>query len=340
MSENNISIPFFIRDSLRQYSQNFQALSDENPYLISLNGNRYSIHASEIHDSGEGRSNPDEWRIQVPGGIKAIQNERHRSGVSTRFIGFYPDGKAFAAWEPARMHSLKETNGSVYIPLSFRDLARRNGGAIRQVRATNLGRFSNEIVLPVEALGFYLENAAIVENLSTENEIIKLMHAVEEPVFSDVQNGQLEVQLEMNGRRVRIVTTRIAYSRNPKFRDDVFAAYGGKCAICGTQLGIVQAAHILPHCIPESTDHVTNGLALCVSHHKLYDDALLLPTAGQRLHLNVDRVEHLKNIGQTNGLQEIILLAEKQYEVPEHVPSRPANEFLERGLRIRLGTDA
>lgn len=64
--------------------------------------------------------------------------------------------------------------------------------------------------------------------------------------------------------------------RDPRFRDRVLVAYAYQCAVCGFDLKLgtisiaLDAAHIRWHqaCGP---DVESNGLALCSTHHKLFD---------------------------------------------------------------------
>jgi len=273
MPANNISVPFFLFDSLRKYSENFQILSDGNPYAFLLNGTLYSVHASEIHDSGEGRSNPDEWRIQLQSSIKRRQVERAGQGYIVLFIGFFPNGSTFSAWEPDRIATLSVNGtGSVYIPFSDQARVAQVGGAVRTVNATNLGRQSVELTLPTEALGLYVENYLLFHEVATEAELLPILAGSQSAVFSDAFVGSEVSEVVVHGERKRITVTRTAYARDPGFREAVLAAYGHSCCVCNRQLGLVQAAHIVPHQHPASVDHVSNGLALCIEHHKLYDD--------------------------------------------------------------------
>lgn len=64
--------------------------------------------------------------------------------------------------------------------------------------------------------------------------------------------------------------------RDPKFRQDVLREYGYRCAICGfdgrihaSSVGL-EAAHIKMLSFGGPND-ITNGLALCSLHHKLFD---------------------------------------------------------------------
>ncbi|MHA6247951.1 phosphorothioated DNA-binding restriction endonuclease [Pontibacter sp. CAU 1760] len=64
--------------------------------------------------------------------------------------------------------------------------------------------------------------------------------------------------------------------RDPLFRDIILKAYGYQCAVCGFsvrlrhQLLALEAAHIMWH-QAGGPDVEVNGLALCATHHKLFD---------------------------------------------------------------------
>ncbi len=68
----------------------------------------------------------------------------------------------------------------------------------------------------------------------------------------------------------------LAPKRDPNFRERVLNAYRRKCAFCGSAVRLrdtlvdLEAAHIRWHCY-EGPDTIPNGLALCSSHHKLFD---------------------------------------------------------------------
>ncbi len=67
----------------------------------------------------------------------------------------------------------------------------------------------------------------------------------------------------------------LVLAREYRFRSDVIQAYGGRCAMCGLALGLVQGAHIYPVNAPGSNDDVRNGLALCPNHHAAFDRYLI-----------------------------------------------------------------
>ena len=70
--------------------------------------------------------------------------------------------------------------------------------------------------------------------------------------------------------------------RDAQFRRDVLAAYQHRCAISGFEVGsvatyqarrILEAAHIRPVSL-DGPDHVTNGMALTPTLHRLFDEGL------------------------------------------------------------------
>lgn len=62
--------------------------------------------------------------------------------------------------------------------------------------------------------------------------------------------------------------------RDARFSRRVSAAYGGRCAMCGLGVGIVEAAHIVP-AAAGTDDTSNNGIALCPNHHRLFDSHLV-----------------------------------------------------------------
>lgn len=332
------SLIYFLTDAVAAYTDDFSLLRRDNPVLIEMNGNQFSVHISSIHDSGNSRPNDDEQRIQIRRSVIDLQRARQEAGITALFIGFFDSGGIFTAWEPAHVFSQNPVRGgSVYARLSHEAIAFNNGVAIRESRGHNLGRNVLTMSLRSEALGFYLENWPLLHEIKSNQDAERIVNNTAASIETDAKTGRIRQSVQIANRRSLVTITRTAFARDPKFREAVMFAYEGKCCVCSRQLGLVQAAHIIPHNHDESVDHVTNGLALCVEHHKLYDDALLIPVSGQTFFLNELRVEHLRNMGQDSGIDDVRALAQTNYRVPNHVPSRPNDAFLERGRLIRLG---
>jgi putative restriction endonuclease len=84
--------------------------------------------------------------------------------------------------------------------------------------------------------------------------------------------GNTEIALQ---EREVVLRTIVTAMRDSQFRRRVVAAHDGRCAICGVQLGLPDAAHIIPVGSGPGSDATSNALALCPSHHRAYDAGLI-----------------------------------------------------------------
>lgn len=89
-------------------------------------------------------------------------------------------------------------------------------------------------------------------------------------VVASIQDtGVLDRDDEQARERLKRATMRLI--RDSRFSANVLRAYEARCAACGFDKGLVEAAHIYPAAAPGSPDEVWNGLALCANHHRLFD---------------------------------------------------------------------
>ena len=82
-----------------------------------------------------------------------------------------------------------------------------------------------------------------------------------------------------------------------KFRDMVLKNYHYKCAICGiTEENLLEASHIIPVKYENTSGSKTNGICLCVLHHKMFDVGYICFDSDYNLHLsNNIKSEIIKN---------------------------------------------
>jgi len=328
----------FVRDALGPYSEDFSVRDKRNPATIFLNGDLYSIHISYVHDSGNHRDNEDEVRIQISRALIEEQRQRQKAGQRIAFIGFFEGGKTFVAWDPRHVFSLQaNTVVSVYARQSQEGRVETQSAAVHQFNARLLQETSFAIALPSNALGFYLENIAHFHRIKSEDSIQSLIRGHDEILADNARGISGDFELEQEEERERFTITRKAYPRDPRFKKHVLAAYDRACCVCNRQLAIVQAAHIIPHSVPDCPNTVNNGLALCIEHHRLYDDALLLPGPDRRLVFNDERAEYLRQTKQERGLDEIAAKHGQEFSVPELAEYHPSDDYLQQGLEIRMG---
>lgn len=74
-------------------------------------------------------------------------------------------------------------------------------------------------------------------------------------------------------------TKSVQLARDPRFRQEVLPAYQNRCAVCALHVRVdcqpvaLEAAHIMWHSAGGPAC-VSNGIALCVLHHKFFDEGL------------------------------------------------------------------
>jgi putative restriction endonuclease len=100
--------------------------------------------------------------------------------------------------------------------------------------------------------------------------------------------GDNEINSAVAKPRRYAVTTRRAL-RDILFRKCVLEAYSHRCAMCGVQLDLLDAAHIIPVEHPDGTDETSNGVALCALHHRAYDRGLI--TFDEKYRIRVSKMQ-------------------------------------------------
>ncbi len=119
--------------------------------------------------------------------------------------------------------------------------------------------------------GYFSEDEA--ERLSKKIESIDQSFEYEEKIVSMVKD-----EFQMHDALAFPMPDEIA--RSSSFRRVILVNYNEKCAVCGMKIvassgvSIIDAAHILPFS-KFRIDDPRNGLALCKSHHWLFDHGLI-----------------------------------------------------------------
>ena len=105
--------------------------------------------------------------------------------------------------------------------------------------------------------------------------------------------------------------------------------------MCGIQLRLLDAAHILPAAHPDSTDGTDNGVALCALHHRAFDRTLVTFDAQFRTHVNETALTRLQQENQTAGLAEFRRALRPILALPPARRDRPASRFVDRANELR-----
>lgn len=116
------------------------------------------------------------------------------------------------------------------------------------------------------------------------------------------------------------------------FRKATLSAYDDQCAICELrERPLLDAAHIVPDRLPDSVPEVRNGLAMCPTHHRAYDQDFLSITEQYRVVVQRERLRHLHSAATARMLLDF---DQRTIVLPRDRGSWPAPEFLRRRVAM------
>ena len=176
-------------------------------------------------------------------------------------------------------------------------------------------------------LGLYLENLSHIHLLSDQE--LKELVEVSDSLNVDNFQGQFIVDQQ------EFTITHTRYKRDPRFKDIVYEAYGHRCAMCGIQLELIEAAHIVPHSHELGTDDISNGLTLCSLHHKAYDRSLIYFDTNFKIIINEKKMDYLEKVGKDSGFRKFQSLGFESIQLPDNYTLRPNPSNVNLANKIR-----
>ncbi len=301
-------------------------LSDDHPYDLTIFRGDQNFRArlyvwNVTHGGGQARA-ATEYRIQVTGVPLPLAAPR---GFQTLLFGWYEDLGVVAAFDPERHRNPSAASPSIQIAISTLRGAARRGLEVQE-------RGNQEIALAFrpELLVTYIENQRALHSFAGDRRDIDLLVQA-----GTGQDPPPEAMRSVPPERERVIRMVAARRREADFRDRVLTAYGHACAVCHLQLGLVEAAHIIPVAAPRGSDETANGLALCPSHHEAYDDSIVGVLQDYRVAVNRAVVDALRRAGRGGQEERFRRDLQSRIIVPTSVGDRPRPEYLRRGLQIR-----
>ena len=310
-------------DAFRNYTASTLFVGGSNPYRFSLNGQYVSVFIGNIHSAR--RNDPDEFRIQCPGDLPSRFGGRQTAGDIVVVLGFHPDWNVFSAWDPASLlvRNPLARRFSMYTRLSKIQEASRVGvSTYIDSNKQNILSFRSEFA------GLYVVNSTTIHGVSNRRfRNIANKYGATRPGQKPVGLGKVQGQL--------ITVTHTQYVRSPQFRTSILQAYSYSCAMCGVQLDLIEAAHVVPHAHPQGLDVVTNGIALCSLHHRSFDTSLLYVDPTYRIRVNPVRVSYLRKLNRAGGWRDYKKGLQASLTVPSDVNLRPSPQNIVLGNQLR-----
>ena len=207
---------------------------------------------------GRGRA-ADEFRVQLTGVVPAMQAHE-----TTVLLGWHEEYEVFAGFDIAKHAGQRSISPSIQVKQdallaahtkTFSAYERANG----ELAITFRPEFLVDYALNSAGLHSHKGNVAEYARMLSELDAI----------------SEKDIDSVTDPNRREVITTIKRKYRQADFRARVLAAYEHRCAMCGMQLELVEAAHILPVAADGSTDETANGVALCALHHNAFDRALV-----------------------------------------------------------------
>ncbi len=268
----------------------------------------------------------NERRIQITNATRFPLNP----GVRTIVGGFSEEAGVWCFWDARRHTRFSTRSPSFQTTLQTLEAAGHEGLGT-QVKPTNEGREVIVAVRPDFLLWYVQEGQSLHDADQEASEVESLVNATPEEESGLIESSTSPEELT---RRVQLVEVMRAF-RDARFRPQVLQAYSNRCAICGTALKLVDAAHIIPVSDPRGDDDVTNGLALCRLHHAAYDTGLIGVRTDYRIIMNTAAATRLQQVGLDGGLDQFRQALPETIRVPNAIEVRPAPRKLLIGLEVR-----
>lgn len=268
---------------------------------------------------GGGPARPaDEYRIQFTGVVPEV----HADAV-TLLLGWHPGYEVFAAWDIRRHAGQNSRSPSAQIKEGTLQQAHTHRFAIQS-------RDNREIAVAFRPEFFveYALHAAELHRTGKANEDYLALNDVER--LTDA-----EIAAIANPKRRKVIATIVRNYRASDFRRRVLGAYSRRCSMCGVQLELIEAAHIVPVASDEGNDDTNNGIALCKLHHAAYDRNLVCFDERYRIEVSDSLVAQLHDAGLDGGISKFCKALRPALILPSDKRDYPAPPLIRQAREIR-----
>jgi len=320
---NRTDLKYLLIDALKLYSEDIEYISGNNPYLFNINKKPFWIYIHNISDTGTGRPNKDEARIQVGKSKNFLAPKNSRTPVF--FFGYSKEYNTFTAWNPFLF--LERINSKAVVSLftrfSVQERASKQGISVYEDNKKQV-----IISFRPEYLGLYLENFEQM-HLSDEKVLLELINKSEDT--EETEDKGISINIE----RKEFIVTHKRFKRDAMFKKVVYEVYEHRCAVCGIQLELIEAAHIIPHSDKKGNDDPKNGICLCALHHAAYDSGLIYFGEDYLIKVNGDKVKYLEKTKKDGGIKKFIDLQFEKINLPSSHAFYPSKDYIQVANKIR-----
>jgi putative restriction endonuclease len=271
---------------------------------------------------GGGAMRPaEEYRIQITG----INQFEPEPNGKTLILGWWREGEVFAGFDYNKHSGALGFSPSIQIKEQALRKAHINGVAPWEKDNQEIA-----IAFRPDFIGEYVRN---LESLHSFGESERDFDVLEEITENPDEVNDIEIAAVAVERQTAVVSVKKKI-RDNSFKTRVLTSYTNRCAFCGVQLKLIDAAHIVPvqH---DGTDETSNGIALCALHHRAFDRNLVTFNADYQILTNEDQLHKLTEIGLDSGVEKFIDDLRAVIHLPPTILDRPHVEYITQANEIR-----
>lgn len=269
------------------------------------------------HGGGSARAE-DEYRIQLTGGVPKIH-----PGQVTLLLGWHDGYGVFVGWDITKHSGQDSKSPSAQVKEDALENAHTHAFSVHR-------RHNNEIVVAFrpEFLVDYALNAQSLHKTGKAAEDLSLLNSLD-----SITDAQIDA---VPNRKRQVILSQIARKyRAYDFRRRVLGAYEHRCAVCGVQLELIDAAHIVPVADPGSTDETTNGIALCKIHHAAMDRNLISFDEKYKIEVSESEIERLADANLVGGIREFKQHLKAAIILPNDRRDYPSPTYIKQARTVR-----
>ena len=305
---------YYVSDRLRSHPREFQ---------VSLNGRNHSVWIYIWSLTHGGRvSLPDEYRIQMTSVTSPLP--RNPNGY-TAILGYHKDLEMFAGFDFEKHQIFTVGSPSIQIDIGAINSAKTDGWAFHK-------KANDEIAVGIrpDLLLSYVIDATKLHKYATTPKILELLNKAAKS--EDIQDKDINKLSKVRQRVIREVSS---LSRDAAFRTNVVKAYDGRCAVTKVQLRLIDAAHILPVASKDSSDDVSNGIALSPTMHRAFDNCLIYLDRNYVMKVNQEKVKELTAQNLHGGMKKFKQYLNKKISLPKNKKNWPNVDYIRLANKFR-----
>lgn len=277
------------------------------PIVVSLPASRlYRIYLwtttpdASVHGRPAGEHKA---QIILPGTSRGSTQRLNLEGMPTALLGYSPLYGIFTAWD-ANLHFESGYSKNLQFKENLLEVCLSSGWAVGELRRTDNGPEVRVAVHPLH-LPRYLSVMAEADALKLRGEERRQFFISQRPPLSvEVERPIEDLMITRGEPRGRVSSSRL--SRSGSFGPMVLAEFDETCAICQTQLRVVEGAHIIPVHDQRCRDEVWNGVCLCRNHHRLFDLRIIRLSPSGEVGIQDEDIRFLRGCGVLGGFESMI----------------------------------